>query len=282
MTEAAATDIPFPALTPAQRLHLEVNGYVLIENVLDADEVGQLLETTYGIEKRFRDTGELPGPNCHLSATREDFFRVDNLPHLAPCYFDYLTKPRLLGMVQEIVGGTVRLEQSDAHIRRPVSSDDQRLGFHRGISPAFPHTSHGLYHFSFVKTLTNLTDLGLGDGGTTVIAGTHKVSEEVERDVIVDAAMADLRLIHTVEAPAGSTLLFYESLMHSSGIINSDRDRVLIIGGYTPTMFQPWNGYEPDPEFAKGLSDEHRALITGDAKFGWQRQTRRLGDAARP
>jgi ectoine hydroxylase-related dioxygenase (phytanoyl-CoA dioxygenase family) len=282
VTEAAATDIPFPALTPAQRLHLEVNGYVLIENVLDADEVGQLLETTYGIEKRFRDTGELPGPNCHLSATREDFFRVDNLPHLAPCYFDYLTKPRLLGMVQEIVGGTVRLEQSDAHIRRPVSSDDQRLGFHRGISPAFPHTSHGLYHFSFVKTLTNLTDLGLGDGGTTVIAGTHKVSEEVERDVIVDAAMADLRLIHTVEAPAGSTLLFYESLMHSSGIINSDRDRVLIIGGYTPTMFQPWNGYEPDPEFAKGLSDEHRALITGDAKFGWQRQTRRLGDAARP
>lgn len=278
MTETGATAIPFPALTPAQRLHLEVNGYVLIENVLDTDEIGQLLETTYGIEKRYRDTGELPGPNCHLSATREDFFRVDNLPHLAPCYFDYLTKPRLLGMVQEIVGGTVRLEQSDAHIRRPVSGDEQRLGFHRGISPGFPHTSHGLYHFSFVKTLTNLTDLGPEDGGTTVIAGTHKVSEEVDRDAIVDAAMADPRLIHTVVAPAGSTLLFYESLMHSSGIIRSDCDRVLIIGGYTPTMFQPWNGYEPDPEFAKGLSDEHRALITGDAKFGWQRQTRRLGD----
>ena len=185
-------------------------------------------------------------------------------------------------MVQEIVGGTVRLEQSDAHIRRPVGGEEQRYGFHRGINPGYPHTSHGLYHFSFVKTLTNLTDLGPDDGGTTVIAGTHKISEEVEREALIEAAMADPRLIHTVEAPAGSTLLFYESLMHSSGIIRSDRDRVLIIGGYTPTMFQTWNGYEPDAAFAAGLNDEHRALITGDAKYGWQRQTRRLGDAPTP
>lgn len=274
-------EAPFPALTPAQRLHLEVNGYVVVENVLSDDEVGQLLETTYAIERRYRETGELPGPNCHLSATRDDYFRVDNLPHLAPCYYDYLTKPRLVGMVQEIVGGTVRLEQSDAHIRRPVPDEEQRYGFHRGINPGFAHTSQGLYHFTFVKTLTNLTDLGPDDGGTAVVAGTHKVSQEVEGEQIVEAAMADPRLIHQVEAPAGSTLLFFESLMHSSGIIRSDRDRVLIIGGYTPTMFQTWNGYDPDPDFAQSLPEQQRALITGEAKYGWQRRSRALGEPAR-
>ena len=77
-----------------------------------------LVDTTYAIEKRYRKNGELPGPSSHFSSTSEDCFRIDNLPHLAPCYLDYLTHPRLLGMVQEIVGGTVRLEQSDAHIRR--------------------------------------------------------------------------------------------------------------------------------------------------------------------
>lgn len=273
-------EIPFPALTAAQRLHLEVNGYVIIEGVLTDDEVTELRETTYAIEKRFRDTGELPGPGCHLSATRQDFFRVDNLPHLAQCYYDYVTKPRLVGMAQEIVGGTVRLEQSDAHIRRPVPVEEpKRYGFHRGINPGYAHTGNGLYHFSFVKTLTNLTDLGPGDGGTTVIAGTHKVTEEVDREAIIEAAMADPRLIHTVQAPAGSTLLFFESLMHASGIIETEQDRVLIIGGYTPTMFQAWNGYDHDVAFARDLPEGQRALITGEAKFGWQRRTRSLGES---
>ena len=35
---------PFPALTPAQRYHLDVYGYVVIENALSADEIDRLLE----------------------------------------------------------------------------------------------------------------------------------------------------------------------------------------------------------------------------------------------
>ena len=31
--------IPFPALTPAQRLHLEINGYVVIENAIGDEQV---------------------------------------------------------------------------------------------------------------------------------------------------------------------------------------------------------------------------------------------------
>ena len=152
--------------------------------------------------------------------------------------------------------------------------------FHRGINPAYTHYEQGLYHFSFVKALTNLTDLGPDDGGTTVIAGTHKVPPTIPQDDIIDAALQDASLIHRVEAPAGSTLLFYESLLHSAGIIESGEDRLLILGGYMPTMFQAWKGYDPDPEFVKTLSDEHRALLTGEAKFDWQRHPRHLGESA--
>ena len=223
--------VPFPALTPSQRLHLEVNGYVVVEGVPGAGEVEALRETTYEIERRHRETGELPGPSCHLSATREDFFRVDNLPHLAPCYFDYLTHPRLLGMVQEIVGGTVRLEQSDAHIRRPVPEAEQRYGFHRGINPGFTHTDRGLYHFSFVKTLTNLTDLGPDDGGTAVIAGSHKLN--CGEDDMVGAAYDDPALVHQVAAPAGSTLVMCETLIHATGQNRGEKERAIVIGGYS-------------------------------------------------
>jgi len=255
---------PFPALTPAQRLHIEIYGYVIIENLLTPSEVNTLNDTIYEIEADFRRDGSMPGPNCWNTSTKEHFFRIDNLPHLKPCFFDYITHPRIVGMAEEIIGGPARLQQSDAHIRRPIPDEDRKYGFHRGINPAYSHTEKGLYHFSFVKALTNLTDLGPDDGGTTVVAGTHKIGTDVDRDSIVAAALEDPSMIHQVEAPAGSTLLFYESLVHAAGIIRSDKDRLLILGGYMPTMFQAWNGYDPDPEFAKTVSDEHRELLTGE------------------
>ena len=274
-----ATLTPFPALSPAQRLHIEIYGYVIIENVLTQSEVDVVKDTLYDIEADFRRTGELPGPNCFNTSTSETFFRIDNLPHLAPCFFDYITHPFIVGMAEEIIGGPARLSQSDAHIRRPVENKEDHFGFHRGINPAYSHYEQGLYHFSFVKALTNLTDLGPDDGGTTVIAGTHKVPTNVPQEAIVAAAMDDRSMIHQVEAPAGSTLLFYESLLHASGIIKSNRDRLLVLGGYVPSMFQAWNRYDPDPDFAKALSDQHRALITGEQKFQW---TRKLRDLAMP
>ncbi|MEE2708756.1 MAG: phytanoyl-CoA dioxygenase family protein [Gemmatimonadota bacterium] len=268
----------FPALTPSQRLYLDINGYVIIENTLSQEEVGRLRDTTYRIEADYHRTGKLPAPSCHLSSITESFFRVDNLPHIDPAYYDYVTHPRLVSMAEEIVGGTVRLEQSDVHIRRPNGHNDApgKYGFHRGINPGFSYTRNGLYHFTFIKTLTNLTDLEPGDGGTTVIAGSHKITDEVSNDALIDAAMADPRMIHEVAAPAGSTLLFFESLMHASGIIESEKDRVLIIAGYTPTMFQAWNGYDPDDAFTEEIAEEHRALLTGSSKYGWKRKLRSL------
>ncbi len=272
---------PFPALTPAQRLHIEIYGYVIVEDVLTRNEVEAINQTLYGIEDEFRRSGNMPGPSCFNTSTTEQFFRIDNLPHLAPSFFDYVMHPRIVGMAEEIIGGPARLQQSDAHIRRPVP-DKRHFGFHRGINPGYNHYDQGLYHFSFIKALTNLTDLGPDDGGTTVIAGTHKVPTDIPQEAITNAALEDPSMIHQVEAPAGSTLLFYESLIHAAGIIKSGKDRSLILGGYMPTMFQAWMDYDPDPDpdFVKTLSDEHRALITGENKFHWERNHRDLADPA--
>lgn len=103
------TPIPprdFPALTPGQRLHLEVNGYVVIENVLTNEECEALKADMYAIEACYKETGDLPAgmdPNhfSWLTAAEDDFFRIDNLPHLAKSFYDYVTHPRLLAMMEE-------------------------------------------------------------------------------------------------------------------------------------------------------------------------------------
>ena len=275
---------PFPALTPTQRLHLEVYGYVVIEETLSKERVAELLDKIYEIEGIYRETGEYPYglvANAH-SKIDPNYFRIDNLPHIAECFFDYLTDAYLVGLAREIVGTHVRLLQSDAHIIRypPEKMKRQHYGFHGGWHAEFGRTTNGLYHCPFIKTLSNLTDLDEEDGGTAVIAGSHKLCG-IQRPDIIEVALQDPeKLIHHVVAPAGSTLLLFESLLHSGGICTSGKERVFILGGYWPSMFQPHQGYEPNEEFLKTIPEEYHPVLTGSRCFQLESFTRELSTPA--
>jgi ectoine hydroxylase-related dioxygenase (phytanoyl-CoA dioxygenase family) len=259
---------------------LDVYGYVVIENVLTPAEVEQLRDDIYDIEQRFRSGDDLGSLRpAFLESEREDNFRVVNLPHLGPSFFDYLTHPRIVGMAEEVMpGGPARLLHSDAHIRRAPADPAVRnvfhgYGFHHGGSiegGALDGTiANGLYHFPEVVALTNLTDLGQDDGGTMVIPGTHKIPGELKaryldsEHPLIAATKENPSLIHHVEAPAGSTLLFFESLIHASGDIRSGRDRVLVMGAYRPYNYAAELGYEPAAELVRRLPEEYQPLFTG-------------------
>lgn len=72
------------------------------------------------------------------------------------------------------------------------------------------------------------------DGGTLCVAGSHKIDPTVDPQDIIKAAYEDPTLLHHVVAPAGSTMIFFESTIHASGIIRSGKDRPLIISGFSP------------------------------------------------
>ena len=65
-----------------------------------------------------------------------------------------------------------------------------------------------------------------------MIAVSHKLTC-AEEDTVA-AAREDPSLVHQVVAPAGSALVFCETLLHSSGPVRSDNERVVIITGYQP------------------------------------------------
>lgn len=273
---------PFPALTSAQRYHLDVYGYVVVENTLTADEVGRLREALQKLKRDFfasADPANALVRNCRLSTCKPHHVHFAHLLETDPAIFDYLTHPRLVGMAEELVGGSVRLEESEGIINsRPPDYDPtapRRYGFHTGTRPEFgTYSENGLYHCNFVKTLTNLTDLGPDDGGTVVIAGSHKV--KVPQAQIIACAYEDPSLIHQVIAPAGSTLLFGEALIHATGQLRSDKERVIVIGGYTPPMFRPWPGQEPSQAYLDSVPEVFKPLISGSESWQWRQQYRTL------
>jgi hypothetical protein len=281
-------DIPFPALTAAQRYHFEIFGYVVVPGVLSAEECDAIRDA---LQRLKRDLRALP--KDHARKPGEASFIVDQAHHAFmgsireadPAITAYATHPRLVGMATEAIGGEARIVELNAHInsRNPADTPEELLkfGFHLGIDVPFgTHTQHGLFHCSFVKTLTNLTDLGPEDGGTVVIAGSHKL--DLPQEQLIACAYADRSLIHQVIAPAGSTLLFAETLLHATGRIRSDRERAIIVCGYGTTMFPFWDGGEMTPEFAAQVPTHLKALFFGKEHWTRAPRYRSLADPVDP
>ena len=278
-------DIPFPALSPQQRLHFDIYGYVVIPQVLTPEECQALIDVLQKLKSDLMAAGEpisfsadstakVRGAGAAGSGNAHHIFMRD-IEQAHPLITSYISHPRLLGMAAEIVGGEIRLVESNAHINSRLpnwdETEESTFSFHRGTDvPYGSHTRNGLYHSNFVKTLTNLTDLDADDGGTVVIAGSHKI--DIAPDELIACAYKDRSMIHQVNAPAGSTLLFAEPLIHATGQIRSERERVIIINGYGPSHFPYWGDGEWSNEFLESIPDNQKILFHG--RQNWSRQVK--------
>jgi len=290
---------PFPALTAAQRYHFDVYGYVVIENMLTPDEVGAMKDALYRLRSNLR-AAKAAAPDEPLKHRyREARFLTDQPHHVYmgsiaqadPAITHYATHPFVVGASEEVMGGRGHLVEVNAHINSKApnwataADGGPAYGFHRGLHhQEGVHTRNGLYHANFVKVLTNLTDLGPDDGGTTVIAGSHKV--DAGDEAICKAAYQDRRHIHQIVAPAGSGVLFTEALIHATGKITSDKERVIIISGFTTTYFpfmtNEWSDNTQGwvPGFIENLPPEHRSLFVSSGYIQRKPYYRKLEDPA--
>ena len=81
------------SLTPAERIHLDIYGYVVLERLFSKTEVDLLVETIFKFEQDYHRNKVPPKSHMFFTSTTWDFFRIDNLPHLASCFRDYGNKP---------------------------------------------------------------------------------------------------------------------------------------------------------------------------------------------
>jgi hypothetical protein len=263
------------ALTPAQRFHFDVYGYVLLEGILSTDEVGQIKDALY----RIKADPDRKAKGVYGDPRGDHHLHIGRLVEYDPALLHYAAHPKLIPLVEDVVGGAVRLEETEAIINRRdphADIEDLRrrkstpLSFHTGTRHGWgTYTENDRFHAIFVKTLAYLTDVGPEDGGTAVIPGSHKMSWS-EKEMI-SAAMSDPKLITQIVAPAGSVLLFAESLIHSTTAIISDNERAIIVAGYTPTMMRPWDGNELSPGFIETLPEDIKPLISGSDNWNWRR-----------
>jgi ectoine hydroxylase-related dioxygenase (phytanoyl-CoA dioxygenase family) len=273
---------PFPALTSAQRFAFETYGYVIVPGVLSSERCDRIAEALRRLKADLRRIN--PGSSV-VNPLGAAFMETNHPWHTFMANFydyddellSYCCDPRLVGMAEEVMGCEARITEFNGHINsRTPDTDTSKTptyGFHTGADvPGCSHIGpNGLYHCNFVKTLTTLVPLGPEDGGTVVVAGSHKFNDVKSA---IAAAYEDRRLIHQFIAPKGSVLLFAETLIHATGRITSDIERSIIITGYGPRMYPRWDGSDvrPDgyaPGFAARVPEALKTLFFG--KHHWLR-----------
>lgn len=291
MSQNKRMDVPFPALTPAQRYYFDVNGYVIIENTLSSEEVKTLKDAMYSIRDACvkLDNPGSDGPRvngAYLLRNESNHHFLENTAQCDPRITAYLTHPRLVGMAEEVMGCEARILESNGHInsKHPdwMDSDPPQYGLHRGVDiPSGSHEKNGLFHCNFIKTLTWLTDIGPDDGGTVCVAGSHKTDlGSTDVNSIINERP---ELLHKATGPAGSTMLFAETLIHGTGRIYSNRERCIIIGAYGPRQFLNWHGYDGGPivftdEFQDRIPSHMKVLFNGLSHWARGAKYRTLAD----
>lgn len=261
------------SLTLSQRFHFDAYGFVLLPDMLSADETQRMKAAVLRARDASDEERRANGVYWGRHGSGPHHFHCGNLLEFDPAILEYATHPRLIPLVEDIVGGEVRIEEVEAIVnsRDPDNPGEKYVGFHAGTRHGWgTYIEENRFHCIFVKTLTYLTDVGPLDGGTSVIPGSHRM--QWPESEMRQAALEDPSLVHQVSAKAGTTLLFAESLIHSTTRIESDIERVILITGYTPTMMREWPGNEVNLEWAKTLPERERRLVTGEASWHWKRR----------
>ncbi|MFB6146282.1 MAG: phytanoyl-CoA dioxygenase family protein [Halobacteriaceae archaeon] len=248
-TAAAGTE-----LNHEERYRFDVDGYLVVEDVLSDDEVARLNELV--------DDQELPPPSREPGGTR----RFGDFLTWGQPFCDLLDHPRLVPHLRELVGADLRL---DHYYGIYLEAGAEVLPLHGGGTP-YDHAESFQYHGGrMVNGLTvvawNLTDTGPERGGFCCIPGSHKANYECPasvREGVADAECLDDLPDEVVvpEVPAGSAVVFTEALTHGTAPWVADEQRRSLLYKYSPGHLS-WSAEYAEAPDGVPLTDRQERLF---------------------
>jgi hypothetical protein len=260
MTHMMTTQTDHP--TTAERFRFDVDGYLVLENLLAPDHVTALLQAADRAVTRRRTllqegiphTGQTHGraPNARL------FYILDD----DPLFLELLDWPAIWPYVTGLLNVRPHHHASDLIVEYPEVG--RGMGWHldghddgyRGLGRPIP-----LLQLKIGYYLTDMTEPGRGN--LCVVPGSHKACHDPDPN---DLKRTDLFPgAVQVCAPAGSAVLFHNALWHSSGPwTREDGARIMLYYAYEhPWMLASAEHWNYSRAFYDRLSPDQRKLFHG-------------------
>ena len=210
-----------------QQYLFDVQGYLVIENVLSADELAAL--------NQHIDAQQLPTPGSVQrfgSAPDGSGFLQWGKP-----FCNLLDHPKIMPILQFRLGDCFRLDRIYGMY---MEAGMPRGGLHADYGATSPTAKAipGEYypfrdneiHNGFVVVTWNLADTGPEHGGFCCIPGSHKGNYKLPQQIA--AAPENSPCVIIPDAPAGSAILFTEALTHGTAAWNGKHQRRSLLYKY--------------------------------------------------
>ncbi|HRW08209.1 MAG TPA: phytanoyl-CoA dioxygenase family protein [Caldilineaceae bacterium] len=206
---------------------LDLQGYLIIENALSADEVATL--------NRLIDEQQLPPPGKTQrfgSAPEGAGFLDWGQP-----FVDLLDHPTLMPILRLQLGDSFRLDRlygmymNEGMGRGALHADYGALARNEQTQPGqyYSFRRNQIYD-GFVVVTWNLADAGPDYGGFCCIPGSHKSHYKLPQSIADNPETCPAVIIP--EAPAGSITLFTEALTHGTAAWRGKHERRALLYKY--------------------------------------------------
>lgn len=233
-----------------QRQQLDQAGYVLLNHVLSGEDVSRLVAR---LDALWIEEGERAGEENYIETGA---WRLANLMNKGDLFRPVLCHPRVLDVIQAVMGPRVRLSMMNARAVPPHS--DPRQPFHCDTQKKGKPDASGYYVCTAVWMLDDFTR---ANGATRLVPGTHR-SGQLPKEV-----MADVYATHpaevTIEGRAGDVLVFNGHCWHTGGPNITDFPRRAILVHYVRADHpQELNQKESlSPETQQKMNPQERLIL---------------------
>jgi ectoine hydroxylase-related dioxygenase (phytanoyl-CoA dioxygenase family) len=217
-------------LTESQKAFYRGNGYLVVPDVLAPAELAKLREVTERLLAEAARVGETTGAfllEKNAPPGQALVWRVFDPVALDPFYFEMARHPRVLDAVEDLIGPSIQLHNSNMHLKLPEHGGE--VDWHQDF-PYLPHTN-----FDLLNTMIMLDDSTPENGCLNVIPGSHRWGP-LGHDAPGAAARSNFTLsaaqrapVDDVVVPAGGMSIHHCLTLHSSRPNRSPKPRRALI-----------------------------------------------------
>jgi ectoine hydroxylase-related dioxygenase (phytanoyl-CoA dioxygenase family) len=241
-----------PGLSESERYLFDLNGFIVLRNVLSAAEVGKCNAVIDAEHDRFQERKTFMR-NSQQNAFRgdqEDSGRLElGVFELEGCraFNNLLAHPAVAPKLTNLVGEGYRLDhQPLVFLQRPGVEGFDLHGGNIAHSGAWNRelsyeTRDGNLYCNLLAMSVQLTDTHAGEGGFCVIPGSHKANFKVPDAIQEYEAHQDI----IVQPPlrAGDVVLFSEASTHGALPWLGEHERRVALYRFAPSTIAYGRGY---------------------------------------
>jgi ectoine hydroxylase-related dioxygenase (phytanoyl-CoA dioxygenase family) len=213
------------------------DGYLVVENVVDAGLLGSMREALERIELAVAENTLPPRLRgmISLESDRTRGLRGDavesnaisnimELPLFDPIFRDLIVYPRALDVLEALFESTEFAFHNYKCICK-MPGGQAHFQWHRDL-PYLEHTTPNL-----ITCMLCIDAMTEENGATVVCPGTHRIPHELVKPGDMDIPESEVPAERTaVTCPAGSAVLFHVSLLHGGPPNRTDTKRRNVIG----------------------------------------------------